>query len=246
MYQVLDKEVEDVAEWGRLLTRFRDGTVTAAEIRFLNDVCILRSGTQIPHHIQYAVYYNCDRDLINTRAFEKHCEETADSSGLAIDATLIFSDDLHVKHANDVYSPLRSRQYFWKNCGEADIDTSGTYDGQMDPVLKLFQNGKVMMTHNESVECGQANGTCAEVLQILLKHGEQCSYIMLDSGVQVPAVLAGQVDRLVLQHTNEDISPRVFELKSSEFSFKTRLPVPNGQLESPITGLIPFVHCVPA
>lgn len=119
---------------------------------------------------------------------------------------------------------MRSPGFFWKNCGEADV-TTGQWDGRMDPVLKLFKNSQVMLTENESVEYGKANGTCATIEKVVLKAGEQPKLTSLDSGACVQSVLAGQVDYLVLRHCNKDIQPQVFQLKPKEFAFKAEVPV---------------------
>ena len=99
-------------------------------------------------------------------------------------------------------------------------------EGRMDPVLKLFRHGAVMLPINESVECGRANGTCAEILKVTLKAGERPHYVILENGLHVPAVLAGQVDSILLRHMNDEISPREFELKPKNFTFTASMPLP--------------------
>ena len=209
--------------YGELLRRFRDGTITIEDIEILNGKLYVRKEA-LPDGIQYAVYTNRERDRINTAVFEKHCEETADVNQTVKDAVMIFSDDIQLQTAKRVYSPLKNRHFFWNNCGESDINC-GRMEGRMDPVLKLFRGGAVMLPTNDSVEFGRANGTCAEVLKVVLKPGEQVKYLKVQNGTRVPAVLAGQVDRVVLHHSNDEITPRKFEMKPKDITFDADLPL---------------------
>jgi hypothetical protein len=88
-------------EWGRLLRRFRNGTVTAEDIRLINER-VVNETTKLPPDIRYATYFNRDRDSINTGLFEKRCKAIFNEKGSITDSILIFSDKLSVPPRNSV------------------------------------------------------------------------------------------------------------------------------------------------
>ena len=81
----------------------------------------------------------------------------------------------------------------------------------MDPVLKLYEGIRVLLTKNEDVLNGIANGKRAEVVRI--------------------AVFASQIDYIELRHMNDRVAVPLFRLSPQEFIFKTKLPSPTGERE---------------
>ena len=224
----------DDPEWGRLLKRFRNGTVTVQDIQRINERCVRnRRNEKLPEGIQYASFDNKTRDKVNTHVFENYVRGyTEKNSRPPPDAILIFMDELYREDGCKVKKPIRSKKTFWENCGESDIFT-GRQKPRLDPVLKLFLNCPVMLTHNENVASGQANGTCALVEQILVKHGETPFKVQLDDGTQVKGLLASQVEHIQLRHCDSTISPAVFSLEAETFSFRANWPIPDSLRFSP-------------
>ena len=99
----------------------------------------------------------------------------------------------------------------------------------MDPVLKLFQGIDVMLTHNQDVAKGIANGTQATLQRVVLKEGQSFSTTTvlddLTSSQQIKSVLASQIKHIVLKHKNKKTNPQVFQLQPEEFIFTAGLPV---------------------
>ena len=219
--------------WGRILMRFRDGTVTVDDIREINERCLdnlkdKNNGkpVDIPKGIQYASFDNKTRDRINTSIFENYVKNTYEETGQAPkDAVLVFMDELYRKDAAKKWVPIRSKQTFWEHCGEDDIKT-GRQKPRLDSVLKLFYKCPVMLTHNVDVESAQANGTCAVVDEVLLKAGEAPFSVALDCGAEVKGVLASQVDTIRLRHCDPSLSPPEFDLKPETYTFGTKWPIP--------------------
>ena len=230
----------DDPEWGELLMRFRNGTVTIEDIRRINTKCLESremdnhgQPIDLPPGIQYASYDNKTRDRINTAIFENYVETTLEETGRAPpDAVLIFMDELYRKDGRKKLIPIRSKQTFWENCGEDDIKT-GRQKPRLDSVLKLFYRCPVMLTHNKDVASAEANGTCALVEQVILNPGETPFSVTLDSGAQVKGVLASQVDKVRLQHCDASLSPPQFDLEAETFNFRTKWPIPENLRTSP-------------
>ena len=72
----------------------------------------------------------------------------------------------------------------------------------MDSVLKLYTGCPLMLTENNDVPRGQANGSSVRLRQIRTKPGELPTYVTLSSGVKVPAYRASQIDSLRVEHLN--------------------------------------------
>ena len=224
-------------EWGKLLMRFRNGTITPKDIQYINQRCIASMNpARLPNGIQYASYDNKTRDKVNNAMFERYVKGYVQENGRPPpDAVLVFMDELYRIDGNQVKVPIRSKKTFWENCSEDDIKT-GKRKPRIDSVLKLFYKCPVMLTHNADVEAAQANGTCALVEQITLKHGETPFQVRLDDGTPVHGVLVGQVQHLQLHHCDPTMSPAVFNLESNTFSFKTTWPIPEDLCFSSASG----------
>jgi hypothetical protein len=215
---------KDDPEWGSLLVRFRNGEVTASDIKTINQR-ISNSRCNLPEDIRYATYFNIDRDAINTGFFEeratKYFEHYRNTNGFI----MIFSDNVQVRDSSQKYIPFKSRKLFWEQCGEDDI-IMPKGSGRMDPVLKLYEGCRVMLPTNVDVSTGQANGTQAVVEKVMLLPGQYVHYIYLDNNVPIMAAFASQVAYVELKHTNSRINPHSFVLKPKTHVFKAKIPKP--------------------
>ena len=225
----------DDGTWGEVLLRFRDGKVTDADIQFINERVVANGATvgnrtPLPDDVRYGSYHNRERDAINAAVFQKRCEDVTDQTGHADDTILIYSSQLEVKDSTKVHRPLNNCKAFWEGCGEDDIKTSLML-GRMDPVLKLYRNCRVMLSFNKNVACGEANGTQALVDRVVLKHGVTPQMVNLGTTtrgneVLVAAVLASQVERVVLQHCNSRVHPASFCVQPREYRFSANMIKP--------------------
>lgn len=217
----------DDVNWGMIMLRFRDGNPTIDDIRFINHMCYVGNKDALPEGITYACYRNIDRDAINTATFENHCLRRAklSNTNFADDAVIILSDNLQIKKSNGTYDVLskNGQLRYWTRCGEDDVKI-GTITTRMDPALKLYRNCPVMLTHNENVADGKANGSRALVERVVLKVGETASTAQLSNGVNVSVVLASQVCHVELRHCNSRIVPSSFLLRAKEYTFDVKFP----------------------
>jgi hypothetical protein len=212
--------------WGHLLNKFRDGTVTQEDIDFINETCVMSDEKILPEGIQFATYRNRTRDVINTLAFEKYCQDNKDNDGKVKDAILVLSDGLMRKTGNRTWEPVLCQQFFYENLGEDDCET-GKFKPRVDPVLKLFRDCPMMLTHNEDVSMNQANGTCATLEQVVLNANETPFLVTLDCGAKVQTVYSSQVQRLVLRHENKDVKEPLFSVKNDTHEVKAKWPLPS-------------------
>ena len=216
-------------QWGQLLRRFRNGNPTRADIEFLNKHCLYQSNAlSLPQDIQYATGNNRDRVAINVATFEQRCLRVAQMQNGKLtvdDGMLVLSDNIRLGNNGQPLSAAASNT-FWQECGEDHVKMER---GRMDPVLRLYHNCPLMMTHNENVPCGEANGTRALAQQVVLKCGETARWVPMrvgDKMLWLRAVWASQVHHITLKHCNDKVQPAIFHMKPKDFSFKAKMPQP--------------------
>ena len=213
---------KDDPEWGELLFRFRNGVPTTQDIRTIN-ARVCKEEKDLPSSVRYATFTNKDRDAINTAVFSRYCASSKQTPDETVaSALIILSDKLQVRNGKGCFKPVVRRRNFWENCGEDDVHLK---KGRVDPALKLFHNCPVMLTTNDNVKAGKANGTRARVDHVLLKQGEKPFEVVVDECI-VPAVFASQVEHVELRHENKDIDPQVFTVKPRQHSITAFLPRP--------------------
>ena len=228
--------------WGRLLTRLRNGKATRADIEEINRRVVLDPDC-LPPDLKYATYFNKDRDSINAALFEKRCTERIQQGKTLSDTLLILADQMLTKDADDNWVQFRATKTVWEHCGEDDMKpSSDEIRERVDPVLKLYKGCRVMLPTNEDVANGLANGTQATVEKVVLKPGHSPVTVMLNDALPVPAVLASQVQEVILSHSNDRIRPNMFSLKPKKTAaLKARIPTPeNLRCEEDQTDKIPL------
>ena len=214
---------KDNMAWGLMLRRFRDGTVTKEDLQEINKH-VVGSDFTPPDDIQYATYKNKDRDAINAALFEKHCRHVLQTHGHTNDCIMILSDHIKVRNSSKCYEPFKNCKSFWEHCGESDIFKER---GRMDPVLRLYSNCKVMMTANDDVKHGMANGTKATFHKAILKRGVTPTKITVSEGLHIQAVFASEVDHIQLIHSNDRVQPQNFSITPKEHTMKARMLKPS-------------------
>jgi hypothetical protein len=128
----------------------------------------------LPPNTQFATYYKRDRGFINTGMFDDYCRRIGGNNALL--------DQLEAQDNSKTWHYLSpgQKQRFWPNCGEDDAKT-GKMSGRLDPALKSYLDCPQMMTFNEDVLQGKANGTCVFLQQVVLKPHEQPVNIQIQS-----------------------------------------------------------------
>jgi hypothetical protein len=83
----------------------------------------------------------------------------------------------------------------------------------------------MMLTQNKDVIYGQANGLRVRMKAVKAKAGETPHVLKLDCGTLINVLSVSQIKTLIVEHKNDDITPRVFEVKPNNWTFKTKLEV---------------------
>ena len=214
--------------YGEIMKRFREGIPTYEDIDFLNKEC-LTVFKRPPPGIQVATYTNKDRDAINAAIFDDWTKVNDKHDGSVLtSACVVLMDDLYMNDSSKISVPVDSnlvKRHFYENCTESECNFGSNGRGRVDPCLKLYPDAPMMLTQNTDVARGEANGSRVYAKKIRLKGGEHPFVLRLKNGTKIQACYASQVDALILQHENEDISPRQFELTSQTFKFQCRMEV---------------------
>ena len=223
---------KDDLEWGHRLKCFREGEPTPDDIDVINENCVVQ-GQSLPQGIQIASYRNRERDSINCQIFEEFCVQNKPADGSVLNAAVVvFMDNLQVKCGKKTFITVDSNKvisHFYQHVGEDDIDKgSGSREGRVDPVLKLYSNCDMMLTTNSDVGGGEANGTRVRAQKVIAKIGEQPFHLKLSCGTIVWALYASQVRSILVKHVVDDIRPQVFDVNSTEHNFNCKLELAEG------------------
>ena len=214
--------------WGNRMKRFREGVPTLDDIDTINNECDVKERFP-PEGLQIATYTNRDRDAINTALFDDLCVRSKPTDGSTLEmACVVFMDELHMTDSNKTPAPVQSnavKKHFYENCSESDCNHRSKGRGRVDPMLKLYVNAPVMLTQNSDVANGEANGSRVFTKSIEIKAGETFFDLLLDNGTTICAIFASQVESITVEHENQDITPRQFEVLPQRFSFTCKMNI---------------------
>ena len=213
---------KDDIEWGKCLSRFRQGYPSHDDFDIINRRVMINGktldGDTLPANIQYATFSNRDRCAINTGLFSELIKTQANK------AVIVFSDNVQIHGADRKKYELKDKETFWTECSEDDIKFSGSTSLRIDPMLKLYSGCPLMVSENIHVRAGVANGTQATFQSLVLKSGNTVSRTTVD-GIEIDCVFASQVSHILLQH-NGTGNQSTFKLEPKKYSFTANYPTP--------------------
>ena len=222
----------DDPEWGILLMRFRNGTLTEKDIDTINK-CVVDNEDNIPADVTYATYRNVDRAAINNGLFEKYCNDRlTNGETLESDFILVLSSEIEIKRGNGTYQKPSNQweEHFWENCGEGDCKPLD-FLGRFDPGLLLYFKRPMMINNNLDVGNGIAKGTKAYMEKIHLKPGRTVQYTTIgpqNSRIRIPVVRASHIERIAMRHESSDVVCPVFMLEpKTKQTFCVKVPYPD-------------------
>jgi len=130
-------------------------------------------------------------------------------------------DELLMYNSAKQYTPVTSnrvKKFIYENVGEDNCAVANDR-GRIDPMLKLYPGAPMMLTLNEDVKNGEANGTRVTFVALRFKTGEAPFKFTLSCGTMINGAFASQLQSIVLEHENPDIEPRIFEVESKNRQF---------------------------
>jgi hypothetical protein len=216
-------------DWGNILTRMRDGELTEPDKAVINARVVAKEdeAAMLNQELQYATHRNCDRNAINAGLFLKHLEkyhskdprDRIPEHSLAIKSDIVWAATGKVPHRN-----MLARIY--ENCGDAHCQQNGRK--RCDPFLRLYTGCRLMVTVNEDVGNGIANGTTCRLRQIRLVEGASTHRITID-GYWINAANMSDVKWIECEFEGGLFSG-TFRLKPTSESYSVQVPsslIPN-------------------
>ena len=91
--------------------------------------------------------------------------EIDNNNGIVKNCIIIAMDNIKFEDNDMMISSLGD---FFQNIGESDCDC-GAFNGRIDPLLKLYNNCELMLTTNEDISHGKANGILLNFVKVILK-----------------------------------------------------------------------------
>jgi hypothetical protein len=213
-------------EFGKLLGRIRSNTHTQADINTINGRFI-KDASDLPSEgedVCYACSTNKERNSVSQAMFQKCLERHP-----LVQGDEEVPDDLIVIEALMKQGNERTTRSFheevFENCGDAQVETSRKK--RVDPALKWYTGIPLMITSNDDIKLGRANGTLCRGLKLKLKEGVQPPWKNYD-GKKVLTVSANDCEYMLCEHwkpEKEKEAPKQFKLTPESDTFEVQLPM---------------------
>jgi hypothetical protein len=215
---------KDDPEWGRVLNRFCDGSLSPGDFALINPRVVVngmtRDGDIIPPNIQHAAHANRDRCAVNTASFGEFITQKSEK------ALLVFSDNIEIFGANEKKHKLKNKEKFWTECSKDDIKFPFSKTSvRIDPMLKLCTGCPLMVTENTEARAGVANGTQATFEGVMLKFGKTSSKTAVDV-VKIDSVFVSDISHVVLKHSSGTQKNNTFQMVPKRNAFVANCPKP--------------------
>ena len=215
----------DCAHMKRIMPNMRDGVLSARERKILNSRVINGNEVKKPNPIEtkYATYFNKKRANINATVFRNYLKtyhEGKSESDIPLTAIVIKATTKWKK--SKIPLTFDQRKVLFEECSEADVKR-GT--SQMcAPLLCLFSGCNLMVTKNEDVLNGIANGTTCQFRKLVLKPGAQLEKIKM-YGCWVHTISMEAVKCIEVEWQDCDQFIGKFRLKPEVGVFRVKYPI---------------------
>lgn len=217
----------------KLLGRMRSGTLTRKDFDDLDRRVVKTESSSgsgitmedIPAGTQIACHYNKDRNAMNCAVFEEHLKKThstCEHVPCPSHTLIVKGSKLRWSHSERPLS--RGAKYnLFNRCRDSDIEST-TGKKFRDPLLKLFYRVPTMLTDNDDVPKGIANGTVGELDKIFFVHGglSHMHKIQMD-GYWVNCIESQYVEKLIFHH-GKDLN-LIHEVLPNEYNCNVDMPL---------------------
>ena len=220
---------EQDPQFGAVMRRFRNGTVTVQDLEWINERCIDNETVTLPSYdtIRYACAENTHRNAISNALFSKHLQEThvksVDSSVACPGHTCIIKATMKQSKRTTRMIPQSLQNLIFDTVGDAYMRNNETT--KVDPALKFYHNKPLMLTSNKQIEERLANGTPCRGMYLKLKDGVSFQKECWD-GYMVNTVYAHEVDHMICMHERTDMRDPVVYFKIEPVSLAVQITMP--------------------
>ena len=226
-------------EMSRIMPNMRDGKLSANDRRILNSRVI--NGVQVkkpnPLETKYATFFNIKRAELNASVFRNYLmtfHKGKSDSEIPMTAITIKAETRWNK--SKIPLTYDQRKILFEQCSEADC----RQDKKMgSPLLCLFTGCNLMVTINEDVVHGIANGTTCIFRKVVLKPESELEKIKM-YGVWVYTISITFVEYIEVEWQDCDKFIGRFRLTPEVGVFRVKFPITQFGLNTRIQASIQF------
>ena len=236
---------KNCSKMSTIMPTMRAGGLTEAHLEILNSRVIGgvdENGKTIvmpdPRETRFATFGNAKRCEINANVFKQHLSQhhaNATESDIPFCTIIIKSNARWSKCKKDL--SFGQRKILFEECSEANIKNGNSK--HCDPFLCLFSNSEIMLTGNEDVGNGKANGTTAGFQKAFLKPGGKLTPIKVH-GYWVYSVDINDVDHLQCSWIGSSKYKGKFSVYPSVGTFTVQYPIEEGGKKIRVKAKIQF------
>ena len=188
---------KDDEEYGEIMRRLRNGTITKDDIALINSRHIDNPDVKLPpqDEMRCACAKNNDRNAISNNMFLDHLKRTHPKSNgrqsLCPAHTVIIKAAMTYGSKKGKKVRMSTQNRIFDQCGDSDV-TNDSNGSKVDPALKFYHGVPLMIVSNDRIKEKLANGTCCFGMHVVLK--KNCSFKPESwEGYLVNTVLANEV-----------------------------------------------------
>jgi len=209
----------------RIMTNMRNGVLSAEDREVLNSRVINGNDVKKPNPLEtkYATFYNAKRAGINATVFRNYLmthHKGKSESEIPMTAIVIKATTKWKK--SKIQLTFDQRKVLFEECSEADVKR-GT--SQMcAPLLCLFSGCNLMVTLNEDVVHGIANGTTCKFRKVVIKPGAELEKTKM-YGCWVHSISMDDVEFIEVEWQDCDHFVGKFRLTPEVGTFRVKYPI---------------------
>jgi hypothetical protein len=228
-------------EMMRIMPNMRDGTLSAEDRRILNSRVINGDKVKKPNPLKtkYATFFNIKRAELNASVFQNYLMKFhTGKSESEIPMTAITIKATTRWNKSKINLTFDQRKILFEECSEADC----RQDKKMaSPLLCLFTGCNLMVTINEDVVHGIANGTTCIFRKVVLKPDSELEKIKM-YGVWVYTISIEFVEYIEVEWQDCDKFIGRFRLTPETGVFRVKFPISQFGLNTRIQASIQFQY----
>jgi hypothetical protein len=222
----------------RIMPNMRDGKLSEEERRILNSRVI--NGKDVkqpdPQETKYATYFNSKRADINASVFQNYLKKYhARKSESEIPETAIVIKATTKWNKSKLPLTFDQRKTLFEECSEADCRKGTSHF--CAPLLCLFSGCQLMVTLNQDVVHGIANGTTCYFWKLVRKEDSILQKVKMN-GCWVHAISMEAVEYIELEWLDCDHHVGKFRLEPIKGAFSVKYPISEFGLNSRIQASI--------
>ena len=208
-----------------IMPNMRNGILSAKDRKILNSRVINGDDVKKPNPLKtkYATFFNAKRSKINANVFRSYLKtfhKRNSESDIPVSAIVIKADAKWNK--SKISLTFDQRKVLFEECSEANVRRNKSQ--MCAPLLCLFSGCNVLVTLNEDVVHGIANGTTCKFRKVVLKSGVVLQKLQM-YGYWVYTISMEAVEYMEVEWQDCDKFVGTFRLTPHVHAFRVKYPI---------------------